>query len=144
MKFHFLRPTNTDLVFLFLASSEYGKLLPWSVAPVGAMAVPYVEAWYPRDLPISAIAGALAVTVEPDDADSGFRSALRSVKDPELLSAGYELEGRTIEELMERVEEWTRAALNNGLTVEGADTARIEKTASAYRINVRVTREGAF
>lgn len=106
-----------------VAPTEYGKLVSWRVAPVAVMLIPYVEAWYPSDLPVSALERSLAVTVLPDDADSSFRSALRSVKDPELLSAGYELEGGTIAELKERLEEWTRAAQSNGLTVEGAETS---------------------
>ncbi len=46
MKFHFLKPTDANPVFLFLDPSEYGKLVPWTTAPPAMTARSHCGALY--------------------------------------------------------------------------------------------------
>jgi len=143
IKFHFLKPTKYDPVFLFLKPSEYQKLIPWTDAPVGAMCIPYVESWYPSDLPVTALAGALVVTVEPDDADSAFRGRMGRFRrdNKDALDTGLTIEASTLAQLKERAEEWVSVAREGGLEVDdGWDEDRVEQTVAGYRIDLHATR----
>lgn len=55
LKLNFLKPTQSNPVFLFLDSSHFERLVPWTDAPTGAMLIPYVETWYPGDIPLAAL-----------------------------------------------------------------------------------------
>ncbi len=143
IKFYFLKPTKHDPVFLFLKPPEYQKLIPWTDAPVGAMCIPYVESWYPSDLPVSALAGALVVTVEPDDADSAFRGRMGGFRrdNKEALDTGLTIEASTLAQLKEPAEEWVSVAREGGLEVDdGWDEDRVEQTGAGYRIDLHATR----
>ncbi len=150
LKLYFLKPTRDDPVFLFVDPSEYGKLIPWTVAKGSykEVLIPYVESWYPSDLPVSALAGALAVTVEPDDADSAFRWRMREFRrdNKEILEMGLVIiEASTLGQLKERVEEWVSVAQEGGLEVdEGWDEDRVERSEAAYRIRVHAKRDHAL
>ena len=104
-KFYFLNhaPAKGHPVFLFLDPQEYGKLIPWTVAKGNykEVLIPYVESWYPTDLPVSALAGALAVTVEPDDADSAFRGRMGRFRrdNKDALDTGLTIEASTLAQL---------------------------------------------
>lgn len=146
MKFYFLKPTAGDPVFLFLDKSEYHSLVPWTQAPTGAMLVPHVEAWYPKDIPVAALTHALGVTVEDDDMDSAYRGTMRRLRNDveELLYSGLvQIEARTRTELRRRTEEWTRAAREGGLEVDLEwDEDRVDSTADGFGISVRAMRAG--
>lgn len=66
--FYYLDPFGRrgDPVFLFVKTSVFGELIPWTSTRDNYehMWIPYVEAWYPRDLPLSAIECALALKVK--------------------------------------------------------------------------------
>jgi hypothetical protein len=125
-KFYFLHPAKADPVFLFVDSAEYAKLIP---------------CWYPGDLPISVISEALTITLEPDDAESLMRAALRKARDPELWSGGATLEGKTLKELQRRVKEVAAVAESNGFTItKGWDRSRVWKEGTNYRIGIRLER----
>ena len=72
MKFDFLDPSGAkdqDPAFLFLAEPEHKELIPCTTARgTPEVWVPYIESWYPRDLPITRISRILEVRVarEPD------------------------------------------------------------------------------
>lgn len=56
--FFFLDPLSSarqDPVFLLLAPSTYRVIIPWTPAirDTGEMSVPFIEAWYPGDLPLT-------------------------------------------------------------------------------------------
>jgi hypothetical protein len=143
-KFHFLQPTKADPVFLFLDTSEYGKLVPWTVAPAGAMAIPFVETWFPGDLPVTALTDALSVTVDGDDADSAYRGIMRGLqRDRErLIDTGLvRIEARTAVELSTRAMEWARIAQDAGLHVDqGWEEGRVEKSDAGFRISLHAER----
>ena len=72
--FFFLDPygRRENPVFLFLAPARYGDIIHSRVAKPrgGEMWIPYVEAWYPRDLPLSEIDQVLSVKIErPPESD---------------------------------------------------------------------------
>ncbi len=147
MKFYFLNhaPRKGHPVFLFLDREEYGKLIPWTVTKGNykEVVIPYVESWYPSDLSVSALASALAVTVEPDDADSAFRGRMGRFRrdNKEALDTGLTIEASTLAQLKERAEEWVSVAREGGLEVdEGWDEGRIEQSEAGYRIDVHATR----
>jgi hypothetical protein len=82
MKFYFLdpmadRPQNP--AFLFLDDSEYGRLVPGTSAKGnhGEMWIPFVESWYPGNLPLTAITEVLAITITREP-DSPHLQALRA------------------------------------------------------------------
>ena len=56
-------------VYLFMAESAWPSLISWKRASreVGATEVfiPFVEAWYPGDIPIELVSDSLMVTVDP-------------------------------------------------------------------------------
>jgi len=146
-KFYFLNhaPAKGHPVFLFLDPQEYGKLIPWTVAKGNykEVLIPYVESWYPTDLPVSALAGALAVTVEPDDADSAFRGRMGRFRrdNKDALDTGLTIEASTLAQLKERAEEWLSVAREGGLEVDdGWDEERVEQTVAGYRIDLHATR----
>lgn len=66
--FYFLDPfgSKDDPVFLLLSPAEYGEVIHWSATngDYTEMWMPYVEAWYPRDLPLAAINQAVVVEVK--------------------------------------------------------------------------------
>lgn len=145
VKFNFLKPTSADPVFLFLDRSEYPHLVPWTDAPVGTMVIPYVEAWYPRDVPVAALTHALAITVEEDDLDSAYRGVVRRLKrdKEELLDTGLvNIEAHTVEELRQRAEVWVKVAgEGGGLEVNlGWDEARVVRTAAGFGISLHAIR----
>lgn len=66
--FYFLAPPplGNDLVFLVLSSETYAELLHWedvksNAGPAGIHREPYLECWYPTDLPLSSVHRALFV-----------------------------------------------------------------------------------
>jgi hypothetical protein len=63
-----IRNENTH-VYLFIAESAWQSLISWKRASreVGATEVfiPFVEAWYPGDIPIELVSDSLMVTVDP-------------------------------------------------------------------------------
>ena len=63
-----IRNENTHL-YLFLAESAWPSLISWKRASreVGATEVfiPFVEAWYPGDIPIELVSDSLMVTSDP-------------------------------------------------------------------------------
>lgn len=144
VKFNFLKPASADPVFLFLDESEYGSLVPWTDAPAGAMVIPYVEAWYPRDVPVAALTHALAVTVEKDDCDSAYRGIMRRLQrdKEELLDSGFvTIEAYTIDNLQQRAKEWVRVAREGGLEVDlDWDEGRVARTAAGFGISVHAMR----
>jgi hypothetical protein len=143
-KFNFLKPTSADPVFLFLHPSKHARLIPWTEAPVGAMVIPYVETWYPGDVPLSSLTYALVVTIEPDDADSAFSGIMRQLhRDKnDLLDSGLvRIEAHTITQLKLRVEEWASVAREAGLEIDGYwDEKRVERTAAGYSISLHAWR----
>jgi hypothetical protein len=141
MKFYFLKPSRADPVFLFLNPAEYGRLIPWTAAPVISMRVPHVECWYPTDLQIEKVTESLVITLEPDDADSLMRAALRKARDPELWSGGATLQAPTLKDLARRVKEVAVVATSNGFTItEGWDRKRVWKEGANYGIDIRLER----
>lgn len=144
VKLYFLKPTSADPVFLFLDRSEYRNLVPWTEAPVGSMLIPYVEAWYPGDLPVGALSHGLAATIEKDDADSAYRGIIRRLErdKEELLDSGLvSIEAHTVGELKRRAEEWVTVAREAGLEVElGWDEGRIVTTAAGFGISLHAVR----
>ena len=68
-KFYFLDPSSEDKppVFLFLNHSCYERLIPWSVSfpdeGYRAMVIPYVEAGYSGDIPLSLIDSVLSLQI---------------------------------------------------------------------------------
>lgn len=143
-KFYFLQPTPADPAFLFIAPTEAERIVPWTAAPIGAMAIPHVEAWYPSDLSLSALSHALVVTIEPDDVDSAYRRTLRSLVEDkdELLDSGHvNIQARALDELQMRVDQWVRIATDAGLEVElGWDLNRVEQIAHGYCTSVKARR----
>jgi hypothetical protein len=143
-KFNFLKPTSADPVFLFLTPSEYPRLIAWTDAPAGAMVIPYVETWYPGDVPLSLLSGALVVTVEPDDVDSAFRRIIRELhqdKNDLLDSGNVPIEAYTVEELKLRAEEWATVAREAGLEIDQDwDENRVERTSAGYSISLHAWR----
>lgn len=105
---------------------------------------PTLEAWYPGHIPVAALSHALAVRVEDDDIDSTFRGAMRRLRrDAEdLLASGLVfIEGRTIGELRDRVDEWARVARDGGLNVEPDwDDTCVEVTVAGFGMGVSATR----
>jgi hypothetical protein len=150
VKLNFLKPTKDDPVFLFLDPSAYGRLIPWTVAKgnYAEVVIPYVESWYPSDLPVSALAKALAVTVEADDANSAFRRTMRDLRRDvaEILDTGrVDISARTVEELRHRAAEWIRTAQDGGLEVdEEWDERRVEPSGSGWRISLHATGDGGL
>lgn len=145
MKFNFLKPSHDhDPVYLFLKAAEYAAILPWTDAPVGAMAIPYVEAWYPGDVSLSALDHALCVTIIDDDAGSAFRGVMRGLQrdKSDLLDSGrVVIEARTLRELRQRTEEWVQVAQDAGLTVPTEWALhRAAKTDRGYQFAVRAVR----
>jgi hypothetical protein len=143
-KFNFLHPTAADPAFLFVQEAHHPSLVPWTEAPTGAMLVPYVEAWYPGHIPVSALSHALAVVVEDDDIDSAYRGAMRRLRQDaaDLLDSGLVIiQGRTMGELRERVEAWAQVARDAGLTVEPDwDDSRVEVTPDGFGVGVSASR----
>jgi hypothetical protein len=94
-KFYFLDPMASkrqDPVYLFLDQPAYSELIPWTDARhTPEMWVPYVEAWYPRDLPLSSIRSALAVTVAREP-DSPFIQAHRLIHADRTVRRGGVME----------------------------------------------------
>lgn len=66
--YYFLDPfgKKQNPIFLFLSPDSYDQVIHWSATKgdYTEMWVPYVEAWYPRDLPLSIIVKVLALDVE--------------------------------------------------------------------------------
>jgi hypothetical protein len=66
--FYFLDPFGREQnpAFLILSPTHYGEIIYWSATKgdYTEMWMPYVEAWYPRDMPLSAIDKVLLVDVE--------------------------------------------------------------------------------
>ncbi len=144
MKFYFLKPTAADPVFLFLDQSEYPNLVPWAEAPLGAMVIPHVEAWYPRDIPVAALTHALVVAVNDDDMDSAHRGNMRRLREDieELLDSGLvRIEARTVDQLRQRAEEWAGVAREGGLEVDLEwDEGRVVGTADGFGVSVHAMR----
>lgn len=140
MKFYFLKPTAADPVFLFLDQCEYPRLVPWTEAPMGDMVIPYVETWYPGDIPVAALTHALVVTVQDDDMDSAYRGTMcRLRKDVEkLLDSGLvRIEAANLHQLRQRAEEWVAVAREAGLEVDlDWDEGRVKGTADGFAISV--------
>lgn len=72
--FYFLAPPplGNDLVFLVLSSESYTQLLHWEnvkfqAGPAGIHREPYLECWYPTDLPLSSVHRALFVRLLQTD-----------------------------------------------------------------------------
>ena len=132
-------------VFLFLDPSEYPRVIPWTdanngeVNRRGEMFIPYVEGWYPGDVPVKALSRALVVTLVRDpwsDRQSSLRTAGRygGWLDPQEDF----IEAHTVAELKQKVEEWVRCAQLGGLVVDaGWDENCAEKSDAGYRIAVR-------
>lgn len=143
-KFNFLKPTSADPVFLFLSRSEHARLVAWTDAPAGAMVVPYVETWYPEDVPLSSLSGALVVTVEPDDVDSAFRRVIRELhqhKNDLLDSGKVPIGAYTVEELKLRAQEWATVAREAGLEIDQDwDEDRVERNSPGYSISLHAWR----
>jgi hypothetical protein len=68
---YFLKPFHygNAYAYLFLAAGAWTKLIPWKQASseIGTkeLYIPFVEAWYPGDLPFELISDCLIVTVQP-------------------------------------------------------------------------------
>jgi hypothetical protein len=77
LKYYFLNPPGGENrpVFLFLDSSRWDQVIPWTVSKkdegLTAMVVPYVEAGCKGPIALSWVESALLVEVE--DVGSGFR-----------------------------------------------------------------------
>jgi len=87
--FYFLDPGSSqrqDPVFLFVKDTSYGSLIPIEAAQgsTGEMWIPRVEAWYPSDLPMSAVRSALVVNVQREEEPASL-TAVRQVN--ELFAA---------------------------------------------------------
>lgn len=143
-KFYFLHPKSADPAFLLLHPSGYPKLIPWTVAPAGVMLIPHVETWYPSDLPTTALASVMIVTVEQDDADSAYRATMRHIQrdKEELLDTGTVCIGAaSIPQLQRRTEAWVRVAREGGLRVNlGWDEDRVEDVPDGYMVAVHADR----
>lgn len=68
LKFFFLNPFHrANPVFLVLGDAAYEQLIPWSVSipdeGCRAMVIPYVEAGYPRAVPLALVDSVLVVDV---------------------------------------------------------------------------------
>lgn len=78
-RFYFLNPfgRRDDPVFLFLSPGCYQDLIPWTVTrdDFSEMWVPYVESWYPGDLPLTEIERVIHVRIEHPP-ESEFEKAL--------------------------------------------------------------------
>jgi hypothetical protein len=72
IRYWFLRSIRNESThcYLFIAESAWPSLISWKRASreVGATEVfiPFVEAWYPGDIPIELVTDSLMVTVDPD------------------------------------------------------------------------------
>ena len=131
-------------VFLFLDPSEYAKVRPWTdannreVNRRGEMFIPYVEGWYPGDVPVKALSCALVVTLVRDPWSDRLSSLRTAGRHGGWLDPQEDLiEAQTIAELKQKAEEWVRCARLGGLVVEaGWDEDRAEKSDVGYRIAV--------
>ena len=85
LRYYFLNPSFTDNqpVFLFLNTACFERLVPWSrwkdEKAYGEMVIPYVEAGYPGDIPVSLIDGVLRVEV--DKPVGPLEAAIRAAHD---------------------------------------------------------------
>lgn len=92
--FYFLapHPLGDDLVFLTLRPENYTGILYWenvaSTAGPAAFRIPYVECWYPTDLPLSSIHRALFLHVDWRPHPSDSMSSLLLAAHEELVRRG--------------------------------------------------------
>jgi hypothetical protein len=71
IRYYFLRVFRTEhpcICLLFIAERTWSSLIPWQRAREevggGEMYIPFVEAWYPGDIPLDLVTGSLIVTIQ--------------------------------------------------------------------------------